>query len=110
MVEGHLQDFPTLASYLRKFKDDMFLEAMSDFHVLIYVATMDMLPLRVRVDLILFCLQTWGDSNVVTIVMVIEGNYCTVCLNNFMSGMPLLYTFFIHILLWCGISNYHYCK
>lgn len=50
MVEGHLQDFPTLASYLRKFNDDMFLEAMSDFHVLIYVATMDMLPLRVRLS------------------------------------------------------------
>ncbi|KAK3878570.1 hypothetical protein Pcinc_016783 [Petrolisthes cinctipes] len=46
MVEGHLQDFTTLASYLRKFTDDMFLEAMSDFHVLIYIATMDMLPLR----------------------------------------------------------------
>lgn len=47
MVEGHLQDFSTLATYLKKFKDDQFLEAMSDFHVLVYIATMDMLPLRV---------------------------------------------------------------
>ncbi|KAG0723107.1 Nuclear protein localization protein 4 [Chionoecetes opilio] len=46
MVEGHLQDFTTLAAYLKKFKDDQFLEAMSDLHVLIYIAAMDMLPLR----------------------------------------------------------------
>ncbi|XP_066982321.1 nuclear protein localization protein 4 homolog isoform X1 [Macrobrachium rosenbergii] len=46
MIEGHLQDFNTLASYLQKFSDDQFLEAMSDFHVLVFVATMDMLPLR----------------------------------------------------------------
>lgn len=46
MVEGHLQDFSTLASYLKKFSDDQFLEAVSDFHVLMYIATMDMLPLR----------------------------------------------------------------
>lgn len=47
MVEGHLQDFSTLATYLKKFKDDQFFEGMSDFHVLVYIATMDMLPLRV---------------------------------------------------------------
>lgn len=47
MVEGHLQDFTTLAAYLKKFTDDQFLEAMSDLHVLIYIAAMDMLPLRV---------------------------------------------------------------
>ena len=47
MVEGHLQDFGTLATYLKKFSDDQFLEAMSDLHVLIYIAAMDMLPLRV---------------------------------------------------------------
>ncbi|KAK7051147.1 Nuclear protein localization protein 4, partial [Halocaridina rubra] len=46
MVEGHLQDFNTLAAYLQKFTDDQFLEAMSDLHVLIFVAAMDMLPLR----------------------------------------------------------------
>ncbi|ROT83430.1 putative nuclear protein localization protein 4-like isoform X2 [Penaeus vannamei] len=46
LVEGHLQDFNTLASYLQKFSDEQFLEAVSDFHVLIFIATMDMLPLR----------------------------------------------------------------
>ncbi|XP_045622608.2 nuclear protein localization protein 4 homolog [Procambarus clarkii] len=46
MVEGHLQDFSALASYLKKFSDDQFLEAVSDLHVLVYIATMDMLPLR----------------------------------------------------------------
>ncbi|XP_042880360.1 nuclear protein localization protein 4 homolog [Penaeus japonicus] len=46
LVEGHLQDFNILASYLQKFSDDQFLEAVSDFHVLIFISTMDMLPLR----------------------------------------------------------------
>ena len=47
MVQGHLQDFGTLSSYMRQFTDDQFLLAMSDFHVLLYIAAMDMLPLRV---------------------------------------------------------------
>lgn len=46
MVQGHLQDFGTLSNYMRQFTDDQFLMAMSDFHVLLYIATMDMLPLR----------------------------------------------------------------
>ncbi|XP_054717743.1 nuclear protein localization protein 4 homolog [Uloborus diversus] len=44
-LDGHVQDFPHLVSYLRQFKSDQFLEAMSDFHLLIYLATMDLLPL-----------------------------------------------------------------
>lgn len=47
MVQGHLQDFSTLSNYMRQFTEDQFLMAMSDFHVLLYIATMDMLPLRV---------------------------------------------------------------
>lgn len=47
MIQGHLQDFGTLSNYMRQFSDDQFLLAMSDFHVLLYIATMDMLPLRV---------------------------------------------------------------
>lgn len=47
MVQGHLQDFGTLSSYMHQFSDDQFLLAMSDLHVLLYIATMDMLPLKV---------------------------------------------------------------
>ncbi|KAG7154439.1 Nuclear protein localization protein 4-like [Homarus americanus] len=50
MVEGHLQDFNALATYLKKFGDEQFLEAVSDLHVLVYIATMDMLPLREYIE------------------------------------------------------------
>lgn len=46
MLDGHIQDFPSLVSYLQQFTPDRFLEAASDFHFLIYIATMDMLPLK----------------------------------------------------------------
>ncbi|RXG57272.1 Nuclear protein localization protein 4-like protein, partial [Armadillidium vulgare] len=45
-LEGHLQDFSSLSQYFHNFKDSQFLEAVSDFHLLIFLATMDMLPLR----------------------------------------------------------------
>ncbi|GFT10641.1 nuclear protein localization protein 4 homolog [Nephila pilipes] len=45
LLDGQVQDFPHLVSYLRQFSSDQFLEAMSDFHLLIYLATMDLLPL-----------------------------------------------------------------
>ncbi|GIY63790.1 nuclear protein localization protein 4 homolog [Caerostris extrusa] len=45
LLDGQVQDFSKLMSYLRQFNSDQFLEAMSDFHILIYLATMDLLPL-----------------------------------------------------------------
>ncbi|XP_054155355.1 nuclear protein localization protein 4 homolog [Oppia nitens] len=45
-IAGHLQDFNSLSKYLRQFGGNHFLEAMSDFHLLIYIATMDALPLK----------------------------------------------------------------
>ncbi|CAG9773916.1 unnamed protein product [Ceutorhynchus assimilis] len=42
-------DFNALANYLQQFsfdQSDEFYEAISDFHLLIYIATMDMLPMR----------------------------------------------------------------
>lgn len=35
-----------MAAYLQQFAFDEFYEAIDDFHLLIYIATMDMLPLR----------------------------------------------------------------
>lgn len=43
-----LQDFQSLVAYLQQFPNERFLDAASDFHFLIYIATMDMLPLKVR--------------------------------------------------------------
>lgn len=46
MVDGHIQDFNSLSSYLAQFTPREFLTAISDFHLLLYIATMDMLPMR----------------------------------------------------------------
>lgn len=46
MVDGHIQDFTALSTYLSQFETGEFLNAISDFHLLLYIATMDMLPMR----------------------------------------------------------------
>lgn len=46
MVDGHIQDFNALSSYIQQFPPDQFLKAASDFHFLLYIATMDMLPMK----------------------------------------------------------------
>lgn len=50
MVDGHIQDFNSLSSYLSQFAPAEFLTAISDFHLLLYIATMDMLPMREFMD------------------------------------------------------------
>lgn len=45
-IQGNLQDFDSLSSYLRQFSKNEFLEAASDFHFILYIAMMDILPLR----------------------------------------------------------------
>lgn len=42
-----IQDFDALASYIRQFPEENFLQGMSNFHLLIYLATADMLPVKV---------------------------------------------------------------
>ncbi|XP_011497718.1 PREDICTED: nuclear protein localization protein 4 homolog isoform X2 [Ceratosolen solmsi marchali] len=46
MIDGQFQEFSSLCSYMQQFNSDQFLEAVSDFHLLIYIAFMDMLPLK----------------------------------------------------------------
>ncbi|KAL1130825.1 hypothetical protein AAG570_012066, partial [Ranatra chinensis] len=46
MLDRHIQDFNALSTYLRQFSPDQFLSAVSDFHLLLYIATMDMLPMK----------------------------------------------------------------
>lgn len=45
MLDGHLQDFSALIKYLDQFAKEDFYDAACDFHFLVYIATMDMLPL-----------------------------------------------------------------
>ena len=45
-IEGSTQSIAVLSSYLDQFDESSFLEAMSDFHLLIFLASLDILPLR----------------------------------------------------------------
>lgn len=46
LLDKHIQDFSAFSTYMRQFSSDQFLLAVSDFHVLLYIATMEMLPMR----------------------------------------------------------------
>ncbi|XP_050407699.1 nuclear protein localization protein 4 homolog [Patella vulgata] len=50
---GDVQDFNALVQHLRQFAPDKFLDAMSDFHLLIYLAKTEMLPLREKMGMLL---------------------------------------------------------
>ena len=47
------QDFNSLIHYMEEFPPSRFLECMSDFHLLLYLTTTDMLPLKVNLMLTL---------------------------------------------------------
>lgn len=46
LIDGQIQEFSSLCSYMQQFAKDQFLEAISDFHLLIYIATMHMFPMK----------------------------------------------------------------
>ncbi|PIK34399.1 putative nuclear protein localization protein 4-like [Apostichopus japonicus] len=54
---GDIQDMSSLAKYMKQFTSDEFLEAMLDFHLLIYLASMDVYPLRDHMDPLLEALK-----------------------------------------------------
>lgn len=41
-----MQDFNSFARYITQFRSAEFFDAVSDFHVLIFMATLDIMPLR----------------------------------------------------------------
>ena len=55
------QDFNALVRYLNQFSPDEFLSAMSNFHLLVFLATCDMLPLKV---MFIFALYSRAKSSV----------------------------------------------
>jgi len=57
-VDGHLQDVSALANYLNQFSNRRFIEAASDFHFLLYIATMDMFPLMENMGPLLEAVRT----------------------------------------------------
>lgn len=63
-LDGHLQDFHALSSYLSQWNGQEFPEAMSDFHLLVYLSRMDMLPIKPALPELLSGLRT-KDTDVI---------------------------------------------
>lgn len=47
LIDGHVQDFNSLSNYLMQFSNDSFPDAISDFHLLLYIATNTIVPMKV---------------------------------------------------------------
>ncbi|XP_038121849.1 nuclear protein localization protein 4 homolog isoform X2 [Culex quinquefasciatus] len=48
LIDGHIQDFSALSDYLARSRSMDFLDAMSDFHLLLFLYRMDMLPMKAQ--------------------------------------------------------------
>lgn len=59
---GEVQDFNALTHYMHQFPPDKFFEAVSDFHLLLYLSTTDMLPLKERIATLLEAVKTGDES------------------------------------------------
>lgn len=55
---GQIQDFNALSAYISKWSPNEFLEAISDFHLLIYLYFMDMLPMKSAMNPLLEAVRT----------------------------------------------------
>ncbi|XP_055902406.1 nuclear protein localization protein 4 homolog [Eupeodes corollae] len=61
-LDGHLQNLYALSSYLSFWKDSEFLEAVSDFHLLIYLYKLDMLPMKTHLQTLLEAVRTKNST------------------------------------------------
>ncbi|KAK0048488.1 nuclear protein localization protein 4 [Biomphalaria pfeifferi] len=59
---GQTQEFSALTSYLERFPPNKFLEAMSDFHLLMFLATSDMLPLKDKMDILFEAVKNHDEA------------------------------------------------
>lgn len=57
-IDGQLQDFNALSVYLSKWQPDEFLEAVSDFHLLLYLTFMDIMPMKSSIGPLLEAVRT----------------------------------------------------
>lgn len=56
-LDGQCQDFAALAQYLSQFDRSTFLQSVSDFHVLLYLASSDTIDIKENLDLLLEAVQ-----------------------------------------------------
>lgn len=64
-IQGHLQDFTTLSEYLSQFKENEFLDAIKDFHLLIYLSTMDMISFKNELDSLLDAIKNNNNQKAI---------------------------------------------
>ncbi|XP_075231078.1 nuclear protein localization 4 isoform X1 [Lycorma delicatula] len=65
LIDGHIQDFSQLSNYLQQFSPNQFLNAVSDFHLLLYIAVMDMLPMREHMKPLLTAVRERDNDKVI---------------------------------------------
>ncbi|CAG0887577.1 unnamed protein product [Darwinula stevensoni] len=53
LLDGYIQDFSAFAHFMSQFPKEKFVDALVDFHVLIFIATMDTLPMKDHMALLL---------------------------------------------------------
>ncbi|XP_065220007.1 nuclear protein localization protein 4 homolog [Planococcus citri] len=58
LIDGHVQDFNSLSNYLMQFSNDSFSDAISDFHLLLYIATNTIVPMKDYMDPLLEAIRT----------------------------------------------------
>ncbi|KAK0173737.1 hypothetical protein PV328_006888 [Microctonus aethiopoides] len=58
MIDNQIQEFSSLCTYMQQFGPDQFLEAVSDFHLLLFISTMDMLPMKDHMPLLLEAIKS----------------------------------------------------
>lgn len=58
LIDGHIQDFSALSDYLARSRSMDFLDAMSDFHLLLFLYRMDMLPMKAQMGPLLEAVRT----------------------------------------------------
>ncbi|XP_059804516.1 nuclear protein localization protein 4 homolog [Hypanus sabinus] len=61
-VVGETQDFHTLASYLAQNQSAVFLDVISDFHLLLFLVTNDVMSLRDSINLLLEAVKTRNEE------------------------------------------------
>lgn len=64
LIDGHLQNFHAVCEYLSKWSADEFYEAIADFHFLIYLTRMDMLPMKATIGPLLEAIRTENRADV----------------------------------------------
>merc|ERR1712227_390734 len=62
LLESSLQDFNSFAQYMSQFRSAEFLTAVSDLHVLMFLATNEILPMREYLGPLLEAIRTKNET------------------------------------------------